>query len=116
MFLEFTLVYRHRWAVETDDIEMATKFIWAKKLNGIDEKIIRESINDATTSYPTWPPTPGEFLEIAKQKARFIKEKSEDALRMRGNLMVKKSDPLVAKDAIKNILEQMKMNGSVWRK
>lgn len=77
------MVYRHRWVVETDEIELATKVIWAKKLIGFDEKIIREAIEDATTFYSSWPPTVGQFFEIAVSKARIANERRKDFERNR---------------------------------
>jgi hypothetical protein len=99
--------------VDTDEAEQAVKYIWAKKLAGIDEKIIKETTDECTTRYATWPPTPGEFLEIAVSKARLAKEKSEDEKRIteRNQLLQQTGNPATAKFELGRIREELRKRG-----
>lgn len=116
LYLVFTLVYRHRWAAETDEVELATKHIWAKKLDVIDEKIIMETINECTSTFASWPPTPGEFLEIATSKARLAQEKRTYEARVREShrLLEKRANPELAKQIMARLREDMRKKGVIW--
>lgn len=114
----FALVYRHRWVLETDEAEHAVKHLWAKTLSGIDEKIIRETMYECITNYPSWPPTPGEFLAIAIPKKRAVEEKRQDETRVRerSSLLQQTGDPNTAKLALFRIKEGLKKRNETQNK
>lgn len=68
LFLSFGVKYGHRWAsLYPDEATLRLgKAEWSRALQGVDPIRLRKALDQSITTYPNWPPTIGEFLQLSE--------------------------------------------------
>lgn len=106
---------RFAYALQDEKTFALTRYEWLDTLQdyGFEDKNLMDAFHDAKEIYKQEVPTIGQFLELAKMKAKIAKDFMDMERRKEAPKIERKIDPVEvaeAKQKFKDLLKKLKVN------
>lgn len=110
LFLEFVVIYKEKWTKPfiNDAIIYASKLRWVKVLEGIEERFIKETIDEVAKKFD-WPPSYSKFFQIAKAtQSRFEEKRKHEERQKQQATFFARRNPEKARIALSEIMKNLR--------